>query len=567
MTQSTTEHREPARKPAPAPYENPWVAMFRRFIAEYFWFVFKNVIGWVFILGSLPVGIAVPGPGGIPLFLIGFALVTFPGKRRLTTRVMRGVAVRFDPAYFTFLVTFISILITAGLLWFVAKRYEDLLAKFHLKITVFQLLGVIALAAGVTWLTMRIFLAALNWFLRRLPTLRRKVRPWLRKKGINLLPPRRKRTDTAGVTEDRPVDEIVQIDESYSRNLRNTWDWLKPWLKRMFAVGITIAIFVRIIAPIKEKWHDPEIQSRLSRLDLIPFLLAVGMFAIFLFVFRAMAWRRILSKLGHPLPVPAATRIWSTSELARYVPGAIFQVIGRVYLNKPYGVRGSVTSVSQILELAIFLLANVLVAVSCLLYFGIKNLTGAARGWMYVATLLVPTLLFLLHPKICYSLINMVMRRLKKPAIAHPLSGGQMFVILGWNILGLIWQSLAVFLLTRDVLGLKADWWWVVAGAYCLAWCAGFLAVWAPAGVGVRELVFVAAMSVTLPNEVQASLGDQVERKVVLGMLSLLLRLWAIAGELLLAAAAYLLDYRGALGRSDAPGRVVGASSSSSLSD
>lgn len=562
MTQPTTEHREPARKPAQAPYENPWIAMFRRFIAEYFWFVFKNVIGWIFILGAPVFGIAIPGPGGIPLFLIGFALVTFPGKRRLTTRVMRGVAVRFDPAYFTFLVTFISFLTTAAALWFVSKRYEDLLARFHLKISVIQLLGVIALAAGVTWLTMRILLAMLNWFLRRLPTLRRKVRPWLRKKGINLLPPRRKRTETAGVTEDRPVDEILQVDEKYSRNLRSTWDFLKPWLKRMFALGITIAIFVRIIAPIKEKWHDPEIQARLSKLDLIPFLLAVAMFAIFLFVFRAMAWRRILAKLGHPLPVAAATRIWSTSELARYVPGAIFQVIGRVYLNKPYGVRGSVTSVSQILELAIFLLANVLVAVSCLLYFGIKNLTGAARGWMYVATLLVPTLLFLLHPKICYRLINMVMRRLKKPPIANPLNGGQMVMILGWNVLGLIWQSLGVYLLTRDVLGLKADWWWVVAGAYCLAWCAGFLAVWAPAGVGVRELVFVAAMNVILPKEVQESLGNQVEREVVLGLLSLLLRVWAIAGELLLAAAAYLMDYRGALGRPDAPGRVVGFGSS-----
>src|SRR3954468_16274790 len=95
----------------------------RRFIADYFWLVFKNVIGWIFILAALPVGITLPGPGGIPLFLIGFALVTFPGKRRLTTRVMRGIAVRFDPAYFTFLVTFISILITAGLLWFVTWKY------------------------------------------------------------------------------------------------------------------------------------------------------------------------------------------------------------------------------------------------------------------------------------------------------------------------------------------------------------------------------------------------------------------------------------------------------------
>src|SRR6185436_11852003 len=61
-----------------------------QFFTSYFWFIVKNVIGWIFILGSLPIGIALPGPGGIPLFLIGFALVTFPGKRRLTARVLRG---------------------------------------------------------------------------------------------------------------------------------------------------------------------------------------------------------------------------------------------------------------------------------------------------------------------------------------------------------------------------------------------------------------------------------------------------------------------------------------------
>ena len=170
------------------------------------------------------------------MFLIGFALVTFPGKRKLTTRVMRGIAVRFDPAYLTFLVTFISILITAAALWFINQKYEDLLERLHLKISLVQLLGVIALAAGITFLTMRILLAVLNWFLRHLPKIRRKVRPWLRKKGINLLPPRRKRIEVTGVMEDRPPEEVVTFDAKYSRRLRGLWDFLKPWLKRMFAV-------------------------------------------------------------------------------------------------------------------------------------------------------------------------------------------------------------------------------------------------------------------------------------------------------------------------------------------
>jgi hypothetical protein len=128
--------------------------------------------------------------------------------------------------------------------------------------------------------------------------------------------------------------------------------------------------------------------------------------------------------------------------------------------------------------------------------------------------------------------------------------------ILAWNILGLLWQSAALFILTQHALGLKLDWWWVLAGAYSLAWCAGFLAFWAPGGIGVRELVFVTAMLVALPADVQHSSANPVTLGVFLSFLSILLRLWATAGELVLASIAHAVDYRGALGRPDAPGRV-----------
>jgi uncharacterized membrane protein YbhN (UPF0104 family) len=180
---------------------------------------------------------------------------------------------------------------------------------------------------------------------------------------------------------------------------------------------------------------------------------------------------------------------------------------------------------------------------------------------MAVAMGLVPVLLLLLHPKVTYGIINAVMKRLGKPNIANPLTGRQMLGILLWNMVGLLWQSLAVFLLTKDVLGLKLDWWWVVAGAYSLAWCAGFLAVWAPGGIGVRELVFVAAMAVLLPQPVRDQLGNREQAAVVLGFLSLLLRLWATTGELMLAAVAHAMDLRGALGDPNAPGRVRAATS------
>ena len=79
---------------------------------EYFWFVVKNVIGWVFILASPVLGALIPGPGGLPLFLIGFALVTFPGKRKLTSRVMRGIPMDLSLGVFTFLTALVSIAAT-----------------------------------------------------------------------------------------------------------------------------------------------------------------------------------------------------------------------------------------------------------------------------------------------------------------------------------------------------------------------------------------------------------------------------------------------------------------------
>src|SRR5438045_4693964 len=57
---------------------------------RYLWIILKNVIGWILILCSGAVGLVSPGPFGVPLFFIGFALITFPGKRGLTARVLKG---------------------------------------------------------------------------------------------------------------------------------------------------------------------------------------------------------------------------------------------------------------------------------------------------------------------------------------------------------------------------------------------------------------------------------------------------------------------------------------------
>jgi uncharacterized membrane protein YbhN (UPF0104 family) len=551
---------EPLPNPAAPPQHHrhrpTFAERIKEFFAGYFWFILKNVIGWVLMLSALPVGLVVPGPGGLPIFLIGFALVTFPGKRKLTARVMRGRGMRLESAFFTTITSFVSIVLTAGLIWFLVWKWGWVIETYS--IPVISIVLVCVLAAAVTWLVTRLSLRVADWILRNMPRARRFIRPWLRRKGFYLLPPRRKRgaapDDGAAVASN---EEILEIHPRHQTRLIATWNFLRPWLTRALSLTVTILILLWILKPIKDQW--PNVRDEILRTSPVRFIVASMMFAAFLFAFRAFVWRQILAGFGHRLPVRVATRIWSISELARYLPGAIWQVVGRVYMVRPYGVSGPVSSTSQILEIFTFLLANVLMASVCLLYFGArKDVDESAQAWLFVAMALVPALAMVLHPRIFYALVNRVLVSINKPIITQRLPGRTLVYLLAWVLVGLLWQSVAVWLIVPDQLDLPLSKWWVVAGAYSLAWVAGFFAIWVPAGFGVREVIFMTVMMVVLPLEVRQRYQDSpAELTAFLAFLSILLRLWATAGELILAIVSLTLDLPGAMGDADAANRAA----------
>ena len=324
------------------------------------------------------------------------------------------------------------------------------------------------------------------------------------------------------------------------------------WIRPVASLLLMGAIFGWMFHKIGLHWAA--VRERAEAISIPHFVFASVLFAIFLFVFRSLVWRRIIHGFGFQIPLAPAVRIWSASEMARYIPGVIWQVAGRVYLVKPYGVPGTVCAASQVLELVIFLLANILLGLGCSVAFAFRHTNGSTRHWMFALAMMVPLLTLILHPRIFYGAMNRLMRRLNKPPLTKQLSGAELSRLLIWNILGLLLQSYAVFLLVADPLQLHWNKCYVVTGAYCLAWCAGFLAVLNPGGLGVREGVFVAIMGFALPAEARLHFKNNAELVSFLTFLSVcLLRLWTIVGELILMGISNALDHRGAIGRSPQP--------------
>ena len=521
----------------------------QRFFAGYFLLILKNVIGWLMILLAVPIGVTLPGPGGLPVFLIGFALVTFPGKRKLTSRVMRGRPLRLEAGIFTTLTTVASLIVVAGLLWFVGDRYPALIERFNIDPQqtpglVAAVAGICVIAAVITWGVMWLLLRFVNVLIGMIPRLRRFVRPIMRRWGITLLPPPRRRVGLGGEATLRANTEIIEFSTRHRERVGTLWRVGKPWLRRMLAVGLTIGIFYFVFRPIVANWRA--LEPFVDALSPVRFAAAVAMLAGVLVLFRLPTWWVILRALGQTLPPAAALRIWMTSELARYLPGGVWQLVGRIWLVRPYQVPAALCSASQLLEIMLFVLANIAVAVVGLAWVGLRHLSGGYRWWTISLALLVPVFVALLHPGVFYAGAARILRWTHRPALQKRVPMPVLLGLFVWNLIGLAGQGFAIAVIVQHPLGLSLDNWWVLTGAYSLAWCAGFAAVWAPGGLGVRELVFMATLVGALPPGVR----ERFDPRALLSFtafMAIVLRIWSIAGELAVAAVSYVLDLPGAM--------------------
>lgn len=529
----------------------------RRFLRDYAWWIAKNVLGWLLIVLSPVLGMAIPGPGGIPIFLVGFAMVTFPGKRSLTARVFRGVPIDLGGSPAGTFAGMAAVLLPLGAAILLRVRFEEVLRNDFFT-SLYVAPAVLGSMAVSYVLVRRLVLPGVNVVIRLMPRVRRTVRPWMRRKGIDLLPPRRRRRLRLNAPD--AVDaEILEIDPSYGQKANSAWKRAKGLVRKLLGLALVAVIFYYMLRPVRGRWG--EVGQHILEYDLWRFLVAALMFAAFLYFFRCITWLKIIKGFGYKLPPAAGARVWVTGELARYLPGTVWQILGRVYLIKPYGVPGRVCSTSQVLDIVAFLLANLLVGMACLFWFWGKAADTDMKPYLVGGAALLPLLMLALHPKVFYGVANKVLGRLGKPLFDKEsrLRGKKLTKYFFIYLAGLALQSAAVYVLLGDALHIKPDHWWKLAGPYCLAWCAGFLVgFWTPGGLGVRELVFVGMLKLTL-DQTNRDLLPQGD--ALLGFLvfcSVLLRLWTIAGELLVASIAYALDWKGAMNRPDAPGRAMG---------
>jgi hypothetical protein len=200
------------------------------------------------------------------------------------------------------------------------------------------------------------------------------------------------------------------------------------------------------------------------------------------------AWRIMLTGWGRGLDFWSAARIWTVSSLGKYLPGKVWAVAGMAVMAQRAGVgAGPATGSAVILQV---LAIGTGAAVAALTGWTSLRAAypGAEGGLAVLLAVSVLAVAVLLRPDSVRRIIRLALP--EATVSLTPPVGAVAFGIaantVAWLGYGVALWLLARGLLPRAGLGLLP-----AIAVFTASYLAGFLALFAPGGIGVREGVFI----------------------------------------------------------------------------
>jgi hypothetical protein len=298
---------------------------------------------------------------------------------------------------------------------------------------------------------------------------------------------------------------------------------LSPGWRRAATAALVAAAAFFLLRSIARDW--PRIRAFHWQVD--PLLLVASVLALVgVLTSGALVWGLVLRRFDHPpVPVPVLLRISFLSNLARYIPGTVFQFLTAAQLARAAGLSPAVLLTSLLVHTGMSLLSAAVVSA--------WTLAGAlfpALPRVPIGVAVTAAALLCVHPRLLNAVLGLVPRLLKREVIRWNGSwayGAGLLLLAGinWALYGG-----AYWLLLRSLTPVSAAHLPMLSGVNALSFLAGWIVWIAPAGAGPREVVMKTLLLPILPGGVAA-------------IVAVAARLWSIAAELLAGAIALLLAH------------------------
>lgn len=305
----------------------------------------------------------------------------------------------------------------------------------------------------------------------------------------------------------------------------------KKLLLIFLKVILVIVVFYFVYIQFSKYWtesisYDWSIDFYLLFLSILLHLLT--------FILFSYVWSVLIKAFGFKVKLKHAFKIGYITNLGRYIPGKIWPVMGMSYLAKQLDISEENSIVSWIVALIFTLPSAFMASLVCFLsspeVFS-DSFIGFMDWTMYLTALIIfiISIFLIIIPNKIFAVVNVILKRFNRPIIDLKINfKTAIFVYFGYFLCWLVYGfSFWLFLLSisniSDIPMIPS------IGAFIIAYQMGYLAFFAPGGVGVRELVLT---TVLIPYLGPIAAG-----------VSIAARIWNMITEIIAAVIAYFIKF------------------------
>lgn len=218
---------------------------------------------------------------------------------------------------------------------------------------------------------------------------------------------------------------------------------------------------------------------------------ATYLFLVFLWVWSLKWW-------DQRFPYLEAARVWFVSNLARFIPGMVWQLVGVAAMSHERDVSPVAATAAVLLQQVVLVFTGLAVAAAWAPALLARWTYGIQPGELLALTAGAMVLLVILLPRLMPLVGRLVSRALRRDITWPPMPTGGF----AWYVAGLcvpwVTYGVAFWLFGHGLLGSQAPVFTLAVGGFVVSYVAGLIVVFAPSGLVVREAALVAALGPAL---------------------------------------------------------------------
>ncbi|MFO8128996.1 MAG: lysylphosphatidylglycerol synthase domain-containing protein [Bacteroidales bacterium] len=243
------------------------------------------------------------------------------------------------------------------------------------------------------------------------------------------------------------------------------------------------------------------------------------------FLTLCLRWNVILNVSGYHVKTADAIASSGLSVFAKYIPGKVFMVIGKVgYINKKYAYKNDKLFTYSVFDQILAIWTAILFSLFSLNY--LKNF----QFYVFIAALIWMVLLFFIFSNAPYIFVQWLINKISGRSLVvlpriHRLSTLRVIPVhlLYWLIMSSAFYFL-IASLSSSVYGYDTGFIFPVAVSF------GILVLIAPGGLGIRETILVGYLTAA---------GMEIDEAVTISVAS---RLWFLTGEVFVFLSGLVAD-------------------------